>query len=58
MAAVESDGVQAQLKPPTRVAQATTRQEAERWFFDTHGYLVIPDAMDDEWLRQVRLRRL
>jgi hypothetical protein len=37
MAAVHSDGVHARLKEPARVAQASTREEAERWFFDTHG---------------------
>ena len=40
MAAVDSDGVHAQLKEPDRVALASTREEAERWFFDVHGYMV------------------
>ena len=52
MSAVESDGVHARLKPPPRVSLASTRHEAERWFFDVHGYLVIPEVMDAEWLGQ------
>ena len=41
MGSVESDGEQARLVAPPRVALASTQEEAERWFFDTHGYLVI-----------------
>jgi hypothetical protein len=52
MAATESDGEVARLKPPRRVALASTREAAERWFFDTHGYIVIPNVMDAEWLAQ------
>lgn len=37
MAAVDSDGLQVQLKPPACVALARTQEEAERWFFDTNG---------------------
>jgi hypothetical protein len=52
MAPTASDGVQARIKPPARIELAVTREAAERWFFDTHGYLVIPDVMDAEWLAQ------
>ena len=37
MGAVESDGIHTCLKEPARVAQAGTPEEAEQWFFDTHG---------------------
>ena len=37
MGSVDSDGVRARLKEPARLAQASTQEEAERWFFDTHG---------------------
>ena len=37
MGAVKSDGVHLQLKEPLRVTQASTQEEAEKWFFDTHG---------------------
>jgi hypothetical protein len=48
MAAVHSDGERARIKPPAQVALASTKEDAERWFFDTHGYFIIPDIMDAE----------
>ena len=53
MAAVASDGVSCKVKSPATRAVATTQEESEQWFFDTHGYLIIPDVMDAAWLRVV-----
>ena len=41
MAATHSDGVHARVKSPARIALASTQEEAERWFFDTHGYVSL-----------------
>ena len=50
MAAVHSDGRNAHVKAQAQeqVTMANTRVEAEKWFFDTHGYFIIPDIMDEE----------
>lgn len=45
MAAVSSDGSDAHIKAPTRVALATTQEEAERWFWDTNGCKFMPAAL-------------
>ena len=42
--------VELQLKALPTASVARTQDEAERWFFDVTGYLIISDVMDAQWL--------
>ena len=45
-----ADDADTAQRPSSALEFAHRDEDAERWAFDTHGYLLLEDIMDDDWV--------